>query len=114
MVTANNIGSCNLPVTVTQNYDGYIYTFDVICNSDNVTLKLTDIVLGIEDNKLRGLSLYPNPSYGRFNIDLGKEYLDVTVQISNIIGQVISSKRYVSARIIENEINDSSLFFLKN
>lgn len=114
VLTSKNITSCNLPATVTANYDDRNYTFTVTCNPENVTLKLTSIVLGNEENKLSGLTLYPNPSDGRFNIDLGKEYSDVTVQISNVFGQVISLKRYVSIRTIENEINYSrGIYFVK-
>ncbi len=107
ILTSSDITSCNLPATVTANYDSRIYTFDVICNPTNVTLKVTNVALGIGDNKLNNVSLYPNPSNGRFTIDLGKEYNEVTVQITNILGQVISSKKYTYTRMIDNEINDS-------
>ena len=114
ILISTNITSCNLPDTVTANYDSYYYTFNVTCNPTNVTLKVTNIALGIEDNKLSNVSLYPNPSNGRFTIDLGKEYKEVTVQISNVLGQIISSEKYASTRKIENEINDSQeIHFVK-
>ena len=115
ILTSNSITSCNLPATVTANYDSHNYTFNVFCNPNNVTLKVASIVLGIEENELsRSLSLYPNPSNGRFTINLGKEYTNVTVQISNTMGQIISSKKYTSSKIIECEINDShGIHFVK-
>jgi len=106
ILTASNIPVCNLPSTITAAYDGYNYIFDVICNADNITLKVSSVVLGLEMNTLSNLSLYPNPSNGTFAIDLGKEYPDVTVRIYNMLGQVISSEKYASARIIDNQINN--------
>ena len=114
VVTANNITSCNLPATTTQNHDGHIYTFDVICNPDNVTLKVTNIVLGTETNTLSNVKLFPNPSNGNFTIDLGREYTDVSVQIYNILGHLISSEKYASAKIIDQNINASAgIYFVK-
>ena len=114
VVTANNITSCNLPSTVTQNHEGYIYTFNVICNSNNVTLKVTNIVLGIEENSLSNLSMFPNPSNGNFTIDLGKEYTDVSVQMYNMLGQIISSEKYASAKLIEKEITSAAgVYFVR-
>lgn len=114
VLTANNITSCNLPATVTAHHNGHNYTFDVICNPDNVTLKITDIVLGTEENTLSNLSMYPNPSNGSFTINLGREYTDVTVQVINMLGQTISSEKYASAKTIEQEINASAgIYFVK-
>lgn len=114
ILTANSITSCNLPATVTATYDSHIYTFDVVHNTVNVTLKVTNVLVGIENNQLSNLSLYPNPSYGRFSIDLGKEYTEVTVQIINTLGRIVSSKKYASTRTIESEINDSAgIYFVK-
>ncbi len=114
VVTANNITSCNLPATVTTNHEGQEYTFDVICNPDNVTLKVNNIVLGTQENTLRNISMYPNPSNGHFTINLGKEYTDVSVQIYNMLGQLIASEKYASAKTIEQQINASAgTYFVK-
>ena len=114
ILTANSITSCNLPATISATYDSHIYTFDVVCNTDNVTLKVTSILVGIVNNQLSNLSLYPNPSYGRFTLDLGKEYTEVTVQVINTLGRIVSSKKYASTRTIENEINDSvGIYFVR-
>lgn len=114
IVTANSITSCNLPNTVVAHYGDQNYTFDVICNPDNVTLKITDIVLSTEENTLSNLSMYPNPSNGHFTIDLGKEYTDVTLQIYNMLGQQISSEKHLSAKVIEKQLNASAgTYFVK-
>ena len=70
--------------------------------------------LAITENTFTDISIYPNPSNGIFTIDLTKEYTDVSVQIYNMLGQLISSTEYASARTIEQEINASAgLYFVK-
>jgi len=102
---ANSISTCELPETVIANFQSQNYTFDVICNPNNVTLKLNKIVLGAGEIKVNKFSLYPNPSNGNFSIDLGKEYSNVIVDIYNVMGQIISSERYSSVKNIQNSIN---------
>ncbi|RFN58858.1 T9SS type A sorting domain-containing protein [Marixanthomonas ophiurae] len=114
ILTANNITSCNLPATVTASYNFMQHTFDVICNPDNIILKVNNIILGAEENTLSNLTLYPNPTDGNFTIDLGREYSGVTVQIYNILGQLIADERYASAKFIQKEINTSAgIYFIK-
>ncbi|SRX73414.1 T9SS type A sorting domain-containing protein [Aequorivita antarctica] len=70
--------------------------------------------LGVEDNFLNRIRLYPNPSNGTFTIDLEKEYTDVTVKIYNMLGQIISSEKYALAKTIEKEItNAAGVYFVK-
>lgn len=114
ILTSPNITSCNLPPSLTAHYNNHDYTFDVICNPDNVTLKVTNIILGKEENNLEQISMYPNPSNGHFTIDLGKKYIEVTVQIYNMLGQLISSKKYTSAKTIEKEITGAAgIYFVR-
>jgi len=114
ILASPNITSCNLPATVTGTFNNMQHTFDVICNPDNVTLKVTNIVLGTEEHTLSNISMYPNPTNGNFTIDLGREYTNVTVQIVNMLGQLISSEEYVSAKIIQKEITGTAgIYFVK-
>ena len=83
-------------------------------DSGSVNVYRLDQPLGINENSFSNVTLYPNPSDGNFTIDLAKEYTDVTVQISNILGQVISSEKYTSAKIIEKEINTSAGMYFVN
>ena len=53
------------------------------------------------------ITAFPNPSNGQFTIDLGKEYTNVTVQITSMLGQIISSEKFDSAKNIKQEINAS-------
>ena len=114
ILTANSISSCNLPLTVTAHYGDQNYTFEVNCNPNNVSLKITDIVLGTDDITLRNISIYPNPNQGKFTLNLGKEYTNVSVQVYNMLGQIISTETFPSAKIIEKQIHASAgIYFVK-
>lgn len=113
--TTGTITQCNLQPTASGTFDGYTYNFDVICRNDNqIVLTVSSIVLGTQENSLSSLKMYPNPSDGNFTIDLSKEYTDVSVHIYNILGQLISSEKYASAKIISQGINTSAgIYFVK-
>lgn len=77
-------------------------------------LKLNGAPLGVTENQLLSISLYPNPTNRNVTIDLGKEYQEVTVEILNILGQQVSSEKYASAKTIEKEITDKAgIYFVK-
>ena len=82
--------------------------------SNGFILKLSNEALSIIERNLLDLIVYPNPSNGNFTVDLGKEYTDVTVQVYNMLGQIISSEIYSSAKTIEKNINASEgIYFVK-
>ncbi len=75
---------------------------------DYWVFKTTPSILGVEQNIIGNLiTVYPNPSTGDFIIDMGKEYTDLSVQIYNILGQLISSENYPSAKNITQEITSA-------
>ena len=100
------ISDSNISGDKTQNskggYDYWVY-------------KMAPLVLSVTGKELKtSISLYPNPSSGDFTIDLGKEYTGVTIEISNILGQVISSVAYASAKTVKQEINTPpGIYFVK-
>ncbi len=113
VLTATNV-TCTLPATVSAIYNGFQYVFSVICNPTNVTLKVISKNLGINDATLSAISLYPNPTLGRFTIDLGKEYGTVNVQIYSTLGQLISSSNHQATDKIIQEINAAAgIYFVK-
>lgn len=82
---------------------------------DYWVFKTTPDILGVPVTSLgSSISIYPNPTNNNFTIDLGREYFDVNVQVLNILGQIITSETYTSAKTIEQEINTSAgIYFVK-
>ncbi len=114
IITANAITECNLPSQVTSIFNGNEYTYDVICNTDNVILKVSNVVLGLDDNALINASLYPNPTTGNFTLNLGKTYEDLNINITNILGQVITYERFVNTNTIDLTIDGSPGIYFVN
>jgi len=57
--------------------------------------------------------IFPNPSNGKFSIDLGASYEDVEVEITNIAGQNVQKNNYGTAQLLSLEIEgENGLYFL--
>jgi PKD repeat protein len=71
--------------------------------------------VGIAENSFgNGLLLYPNPTAGDVNIDLGTTNNNVAVIIRNTLGQVVLQKPYVDASILQLNIpGESGVYFIE-
>lgn len=58
------------------------------------------------------LNIYPNPTKGEFTIELDETYSNVSVKITNQIGQVISNTEYQNTSSIKNKIEGVSGVYL--
>lgn len=91
-----------------------VFNLDAGNMQDAFIVKLNNATLGILENQLNNLTIFPNPSNGNFTIDLGREYYNATVQIYNIFGQRISFSTFASAKTIEIEITGSAgIYFVE-
>lgn len=114
--TTGTISQCNFPSTMIATYNGYDYSFNVSCRNNNeVVLKVVSVTLGLDDNlNVKPISLYPNPSYGQFTIDFGKEYEKVSIQIVNSLGQIIASSQHTAAEKVQQEISAAAgIYFVQ-
>ena len=69
--------------------------------------------VGIIENDLgSSLIVYPNPGTGEFIIDLGRSYRDVSVTVSNLMGQIISSDHFGNTQQFSIEIEEPTGFYL--
>ncbi len=88
LIGGNNISflasvSGNYAVAVTQNN----CTDTSACNSI--------VIIGIDDLAFaRNIKLYPNPTNGMVNIDLGAVQSAITVKVINTLGQVVAVQQY--------------------
>lgn len=107
---------------IIQNADG---SFIMACSSDSYisgdkgennygledywVFKTTPGILGISKNTFGpSLSVYPNPTTGKFTINLGESFSEINLTITNILGQVVSSSNYKNKKILEVEIEGAS------
>jgi len=112
IITAGAVTECNLPAQVTTMYTNDTYTFDVVCNADNVTLRVSDVILTIDDNTLGKVIAYPNPTDGEINIDLGQNRVETAVTITNILGQVVAKETFRNTAVASMHFDGTSgLYF---
>src|SRR5690606_8436744 len=82
-------------------------------SDDYWIFKTTPSILGISKNTFGpSLSAYPNPTNGRFTINLGETYSETFVTIHNILGQIVSSSTYKNAQTLDVEINGAAGIYL--
>ena len=68
--------------------------------SENCNNACSSSAIGIEENSLFNLSLYPNPTTGIITVDLGEVQQDLKTTLTNAIGQVILAEKYNSTPLI--------------
>jgi len=72
-------------------------------------------ILGILENDFGiSLTVYPNPTSGYLNIDLGKIYNDVNVKVQNIAGKTVLNKEVGTTNQFDVEILGSTGTYLVN
>lgn len=77
--------------------------------------KTTPAILGVSQNTFGpALSAYPNPTNGKFTINLGESFSETSVTIFNMLGQVVSISNYKNVQTINLEINGAAGIYLAN
>ena len=80
---------------------------------DIFILKLGPDPLGVTENSFGiPITVYPNPTTGELNIDLGKNYDELIVTIRNLIGQEVLNRPYSSINKIQLEIPGEAGWYL--
>ncbi len=71
--------------------------------------------LGIESfGKPSDFNVYPNPTKSDFTIELDKEYSEINTTITNLLGQVIASERFVNTHTLDLKINNANGIYFVN
>lgn len=69
--------------------------------------------VGIFENTLsEGIQIYPNPTDGIMNIDLGKTMTEIVVDLCDVSGRLISQSKYKNTRKIEQNLTLPSGIYL--
>jgi uncharacterized repeat protein (TIGR03803 family) len=77
--------------------------------SECVSVDLTNLSPNPSES---GITLYPNPTNGRFTIDLGRVYMDATITITELDGSLIQKKQMEEAQQIEINLNAPAGIYL--
>lgn len=64
-------------------------------------------IIGIEENSFgNGLLVYPNPTNGKFSIDLGAYYENAEITITDISGKLIETKTIAQSQVLHLSIDE--------
>ena len=96
VLTSNTaLNNCDPVSTTSANYDGFEYVFDVICNTDNITLKVSEIVLSVSELELNdtfSYTLTPNPANAELTLSIDAvpgDLENLKLQIYSLLGQKV-------------------------
>ena len=73
------------------------------------TISNVGVVLNDFGNKL---SIYPNPTDGNFNIDLGSIYESISIQFTDLNGKLIEEVSFENKQLLNLEIQEESGVYL--
>jgi len=106
----------DLPSIVNAEFEGEMYTFNVLCNADNITLSFNGV--GVEEVSTQSTySVYPNPFSSVATIKLNRNTLEENsnLVLRNSLGQVVREFEIDQGvnefQIQKNELESGLYFF---
>lgn len=101
------VGATSQSFTATANGNYGVIITNGNCSDTSACFAVTGI--GIAENAFaNSISLYPNPSHGQFTIDLGANYDNVLVTITDVMGRVVYSQLADHTNLIPVELNGAA------
>jgi stress response protein SCP2 len=113
-----NNGNAPVPGKTSQSFTSLVNgSFAVIVtnNGCSITSNCFNIIAtGISENSFgSNIMVYPNPTSGKFTIELGNTYAEIEVKIANSMGKVIERKSYHDAQTLDIKIDGANgLYFI--
>jgi hypothetical protein len=91
------------------------YNLTAIASYDIFINKLKPDVLGVGETSVAdGMKIYPNPTDGKFVVELNSKYEDATLVLRDVLGQVVDKKTISNSGQEELEIRGANgLYFLE-
>ena len=77
-----------------------IFIDQVFSNGEALAIRLRNASVGIEEQSLKGVGIYPNPSNGILNITF-TEQGNYTVEVLNILGETVSTINMNGASVLD-------------
>jgi concanavalin A-like lectin/glucanase superfamily protein/type IX secretion system substrate protein len=82
------------------------------CIDTSACYSITSV--GIAENTFNNLQYSPNPSTGIVNLNLGKQYLDILIEIFEVTGKKIDELNFDSGQLLSLDIGSSpGIYFVK-
>jgi hypothetical protein len=96
-------GATAASFTPTANGSYAVEITDGTCKDTSICYVINQ--LGIDNNFAGDVSVYPNPTSGIVLLSLGATYSNVTISITNVLGELITKESYTNANEVFATIN---------
>ena len=102
------INNCSPESSTSASYNNLEYVFDVICDTDNITLKLSEILDVEEFNNTQPITIAPNPTTEETTVNIPQHFLGnkTTLEMVDTTGKIIFTETLKST---ETPLHTSSL-----
>ncbi len=83
--------------------------------TEDYTINILDNNVSVSENNFSDtLSVFPNPTSKIIHINLGNMHKNISIKVSNALGQIITSKKYLNIENIDLELNaKAGLYFIE-
>ena len=108
----------SIPLSFTNNFikvdtGGPVNNFSLNLFSSGGSVTNLCIESDINETTQASMKMFPNPTAGKFNIDLNQFCENVTMEIISLTGQVISIKNYADVQTVNSEIEGvAGIYFI--
>jgi len=73
------------------------------------------VFVGITENSFGSeIIVYPNPTNGDFSIDLGENYHDITITLTDLVGKIIRTNTFNKGQLLNLKIEEPAGIYLLN
>lgn len=103
-------GANSRSYTATSNGNYAVVVTNSNCSDTSTCYTVTGV--GVSDNRVKEISLYPNPTHGNFTIDLGNQVSTAKVEVIDLIGQIIFSQTFTNSKILNLSIDAPNGIYL--
>lgn len=104
-------GETGQSFTATMNGNYAVEISDGTCIVTSACTQIDGVGI-IENGFGSDVSVYPNPTQGLVMIDLGETYKNISIEVVNMMGQVVQTVEFVSAQKIELNIQGADGLYL--
>jgi len=105
-------GATNQSYTATTNGDYAVYISNNSCSDTSICHTVVGVGI-IENNFNSELLLYPNPTDGNFSIDLGNNYQNTVISITDLNGRTTQTKKYYNSQLLHLKLEGpAGVYFL--
>lgn len=97
-------------------FTGYLNLYTSFYDSLDCSFPITiaDTINAVENLKTAdAIKVFPNPSTGLFNFQLNNTYQKSTLQIFNVLGEVLDEKEFRNTSTFQLKINTQGIYFIE-